>query len=99
VTKSNRAAPRGLHPESVNDLLQADPARASLADGISAHSLRAGFVTYAHLRGASDPAIAHQTPAPLAGRPRGPGRPVSPGYMGPGNDRFQDPCSRERGCG
>ena len=27
----------------------------------SAHSLRAGFVTYAHLRGASDRAIAHQT--------------------------------------
>lgn len=26
----------------------------------SAHSLRAGFVTYAHLRGASDRAIAHQ---------------------------------------
>lgn len=27
----------------------------------SAHSLRAGFVTHAHLRGASDRAIAHQT--------------------------------------
>ena len=27
----------------------------------SAHSLRAGFVTYAHIRGASDRAIAHQT--------------------------------------
>jgi site-specific recombinase XerD len=27
----------------------------------SAHSLRAGFATYAHLRGASDRAIAHQT--------------------------------------
>lgn len=27
-----------------------------------AHSLRVGFVTYAHLRGASDRAIAHQTP-------------------------------------
>jgi len=27
----------------------------------SAHSLRAGFVAYAHLRGASDRAIAHQT--------------------------------------
>jgi len=27
----------------------------------SAHSLRAGFVTYAHLRGASKQAIAHQT--------------------------------------
>lgn len=29
--------------------------------GYSAHSLRAGFVTHAHLRGASDRAIAHQT--------------------------------------
>jgi hypothetical protein len=29
--------------------------------GYSAHSLRAGFVTYAHLRRASDRAIAHQT--------------------------------------
>ena len=27
----------------------------------SARALRAGFVTYAHLRGASDRAIAHQT--------------------------------------
>ena len=27
----------------------------------SAHSLRAGFVTYAHTRGATDHAIAHQT--------------------------------------
>lgn len=35
----------------------------------SAHS-RAGFVTYAHLRGASDRAIAHQNPAPLPGHPR-----------------------------
>lgn len=31
------------------------------ATGYSAHSLRAGFVTYAHLLGASDRAIAHQT--------------------------------------
>jgi integrase len=65
VTKSNRPAPRGLHPESVNDLVQAAAARtdlpAELVEGISAHSLRAGFVTYAHLRGASDRAIAHQT--------------------------------------
>ncbi len=28
-------------------------------DAPPAHSLRAGFVTYAHLRGASDRAIAH----------------------------------------
>jgi site-specific recombinase XerD len=33
----------------------------SAAPIYSAHSLRAGFVTYAHLRGASDRAIAHQT--------------------------------------
>jgi len=61
VTKSNRPSPRPLHPESVNDLVQAAAARAGLTEGISAHSLRAGFVTYAHLRGASDRAIAHQT--------------------------------------
>lgn len=29
--------------------------------GYLAHSLRAGFVTYAHLRGASDRALAQQT--------------------------------------
>jgi site-specific recombinase XerD len=61
VTKSNRPSPRGLHPESVNDLVRAAAARAGLTEQISAHSLRAGFVTYAHLRGASDRAIAHQT--------------------------------------
>lgn len=64
VTKSNRPSPRGLHPESVNDLVQAAAARTGLdelREGITAHSLRAGFVTYAHLRGASDRAIAHQT--------------------------------------
>ena len=31
------------------------------ASGYSAHSLRAGFVTHAHLRGSTHPAIAHQT--------------------------------------
>ncbi len=62
VTKGNRPRDRGLHPESVNTLVQAAVRRAGLdADGISAHSLRAGFVTFAHLRGASDRAIAHQT--------------------------------------
>jgi integrase len=62
VSKGNRALPRALHPESVNDLVQAAVARAGLDPaGYSAHSLRAGFVTYAHLRGASDRAIAHQT--------------------------------------
>ncbi len=62
VSKGNRPLPRHLHPESVNTLIQAAVARADL-DPVpySAHSLRAGFVTYAHLRGASDRAIAHQT--------------------------------------
>lgn len=62
VSKGNRALGRALHPESVNDLVQAAVARAGLdPTPYSAHSLRAGFVTYAHLRGASDRAIAHQT--------------------------------------
>ncbi len=62
VSKGNRPLPRPLHPESVNTLVQAAVARAGLdPSGYSAHSLRAGFVTYAHLRGASDRAIAHQT--------------------------------------
>ena len=44
------------------DEAQAAVTRAGLdASPYSAHSLRAGFVTYAHLRGASDRAIAHQT--------------------------------------
>jgi integrase len=62
VSKGNRPLPRPLHAESVNDLVQAAVARAGLDPApYSAHSLRAGFVTYAHLRGASDRAIAHQT--------------------------------------
>jgi integrase len=62
VSKGNRPLPRHLHPESVNTLIQAAVARAALDPmPYSAHSLRAGFVTYAHLRGASDRAIAHQT--------------------------------------
>lgn len=62
VSKGNRPLPRPLHPESINDLVRAAVARAGIAGGpYSAHSLRAGFVTYAHLRGASDRAIAHQT--------------------------------------
>ncbi len=62
VSKGNRALARRLHPESINDLIQTAITRAGLeATGYSAHSLRAGFVTYAHLRGASDRAIAHQT--------------------------------------
>jgi len=62
VGKSNQPAARALHPESINTLIQKAVARAGMDPGpYSAHSLRAGFVTYAHLRGASDRAIAHQT--------------------------------------
>lgn len=62
ISKGNRALPRRLHPESINDLVQAAVHRVDPdATGYSAHSLRAGFVTFAHLRGASDRAIAHQT--------------------------------------
>jgi site-specific recombinase XerD len=62
VTKSNLPGPGGLNPESINQLIQQAVARAGINPaGYSAHSLRAGFVTYAHLRGASDRAIAHQT--------------------------------------
>ena len=62
VGKNNRAAASRLHPESVNTLIQRAIARAGIdAATYSAHSLRAGFVTYAHLRGSSDRAIAHQS--------------------------------------
>jgi site-specific recombinase XerD len=62
VGKANRARLTSLHPESVNTLVQQAVARAGIDPArYSAHSLRAGFVTYAHLRGASDRAIAHQT--------------------------------------
>lgn len=62
VAKSNTAVSRPLNPDSVNTLVQQAVARAGLDPApYSAHSLRAGFVTYAHLRGASDRAIAHQT--------------------------------------
>ena len=62
VSTGNRPGARPLNPGSVNALVQAAVARADLDPALySAHSLRAGFVTYAHLRGASDRAIAHQT--------------------------------------
>ena len=62
VGKDNKARDRGMHPESINTLVQKAVTRAGIDPGpYSAHSLRAGFVTYAHLRGASDRAIAHQT--------------------------------------
>ena len=62
VSTGNRAGTRPMNPASVNVLVQHAAARAGLDPAAySAHSLRAGFVTYAHLRGASDRAIAHQT--------------------------------------
>ncbi len=62
VSKGNRATDRSLSPASITTLVQAAVTRAGIdSTGYSGHSLRAGFVTYAHLRGASDRAIAHQT--------------------------------------
>lgn len=63
VSKGNRALDRRLTPAAVNDILQTAVIAANLdhPEQYSAHSLRAGFVTYAHTRGATDHAIAHQT--------------------------------------
>jgi site-specific recombinase XerD len=61
VSKGNRPLPRRLTAGAVNNLVQQATTRAGLDGDYSAHSLRAGFVTYAHLRGASDRAITHQT--------------------------------------
>ena len=62
VSKANVAGDTALNPGSINQLVQRAIARAGIdPTPYSAHSLRAGFVTYAHLRGASDRAIAHQT--------------------------------------
>lgn len=62
VTKGNRASGRPLNSESVNVLVKAAIRRAGRSpEGYSAHSLRAGFVTWANQRGASDRAIARQT--------------------------------------
>lgn len=63
VSKGNRALDRRLTPAAVNGILQTAVTAAGLdqPELYSAHSLRAGFVTYAHTRGATDHAIAHQT--------------------------------------
>ncbi len=62
VSKGNRPLPRRLTPGAVNTLIINSINRAGVDPvGYSAHSLRAGFVTYAHLCGATDRAIAHQT--------------------------------------
>lgn len=58
VSTGTRTLARPLHPESVNDLLQAAVARAGL---YTAHSLRARFVSYAYLRGAFDWAVTPHT--------------------------------------
>ncbi len=62
VAKSNTPTNRPLNEASVNMLVQQAISRAGIDPArYSAHSLRAGFVTWSHLRGASDRAIAHQT--------------------------------------
>ena len=62
VSTGNKAVGRRLSANAVNFLVQAAIERAGIDPlPYSAHSLRSGFVTYAHLRGASDRAIAHQT--------------------------------------
>jgi integrase len=62
VSTGNNAVSRRLSANSVNYLVQAAIERAGIDPlPYSAHSLRAGFVTYAHLRGATARAIAHQT--------------------------------------
>jgi len=64
--RGNRLAAGGcrLAGARINSIVQEALRRAGVdpdADGYSAHSLRAGFVTYAASRGASDRAIARQT--------------------------------------
>ncbi len=56
-------APRGMSEAAISDAVQRACVRAVIpqARSYSAHSLRAGFATYAAQRGASDRAIAHQT--------------------------------------
>lgn len=62
VSKGSRALTRRLNEGAINRLVQKAVARAGIDPlPYSAHSLRAGFVTHAHLRGASDRAIAHQS--------------------------------------
>ena len=55
-------AKRGMSEAAINNAVQRACMRALVpeASSYSAHSLRAGFATYASQRGASDRAIAHQ---------------------------------------
>ena len=51
-----------MSPDTVNEIVKAAVTRTGTdPTDYSAHSLRAGFVTFAHLMGQSDRAIAHQT--------------------------------------
>ena len=62
VARTTRPCPRRFTPNPSTPSSKQAIARAGLdPTPYSAHSLRAGFVTYAHLRGATDRAIAHQT--------------------------------------
>lgn len=62
VSKGNRVLDRRLIAGPLNTIVKARIAAAGITNtGYSAHSLRAGFVTYTSLRGASDHAIAHQS--------------------------------------
>lgn len=68
VTKANKPSGRPLHPESINTLVQAAVGRAGIDPSrYSAHSLRAGFITYAHLRGATAHQSRHRSLATLSG--------------------------------
>lgn len=62
VSRGNKPLPRPLTPGALNRAVQRAITRAGHdPTGYSAHSLRAGFVTHAHTRGASDRSIARQT--------------------------------------
>ena len=62
ITKGNRITGRGLTPDGLSRLITQAVTRAGLdATGFSAHSLRAGFVTYAAKRGATALQISRQT--------------------------------------
>lgn len=73
VSKGNHALNRRLHPESVNTLVRNAIRRAGTDPaGYSAHSLRGGFVTRAHLRGAPPTAPSPTKPATAPWPPSAP---------------------------
>lgn len=62
VSKGNRVLRRRLGAPALSTIVHERVAAAGIdPSGYSAHSLRAGFITYASLNGASDHAIAHQS--------------------------------------